>query len=181
MNFRGPALLEDLKSRPYPSYAFWDLVPSRRNSCFAATKPDVDPSVFRDKIVFVGATGAALFDVFETPFAGGKMPGIQVHAAVADDILSNRFITPSRRRRARGDRRRLRDAGRAGRDVAAGVVGDAASRLPVHRRVRPGRRHAAVRGRLLDEPVAAGAGDRRWRCLAASPTSTSSRAARSGR
>jgi adenylate cyclase len=35
-----------------------------------------------------------LFDVFETPFSNGKMPGINVHAAVADDILSNRFMRP---------------------------------------------------------------------------------------
>jgi adenylate cyclase len=35
--------------------------------------------------------------VFETPFARGKMPGIQIHAAVADDILSNRFIRPASR------------------------------------------------------------------------------------
>src|SRR4029453_16594933 len=61
-------------------------------------RPAIDPEVFRDKIVFVGATGAALSDTFETPFAGSqgfKMPGIQVHAAVADDILSNRFIRPA--------------------------------------------------------------------------------------
>ena len=52
--------------------------------------------MFRDKIVFVGVTAAGLFDVFETPFAGGAMPGIQVHAAVADDFLSNRFMRPDR-------------------------------------------------------------------------------------
>jgi adenylate cyclase len=51
--------------------------------------------VFRDKIVFVGVTAAGLFDVFETPFARGKMPGIQIHAAVADDILSSRFMRPA--------------------------------------------------------------------------------------
>ena len=55
----------------------------------------MDPAAFKDKIVFVGATASGLFDVFETPFARGKMPGIQVHAAVADDVLSNRFIAPA--------------------------------------------------------------------------------------
>ena len=35
--------------------------------------------------------------MFETPFAGGKMPGIQIHAAVADDFLSNRFMRPESR------------------------------------------------------------------------------------
>jgi adenylate cyclase len=94
INFRGPALLEDLKSRPYPSYAAFDLLYSEQQ-ILENVKPDVDPSVFRDKIVFIGVTASGLFDVFETPFAGGKMPGIQIHAAVADDILSDRFLASS--------------------------------------------------------------------------------------
>ncbi len=44
----------------------------------------------------MGASG--LFDAFETPFAGGMMPGIQVHASVADDFLSNRVMRPESRR-----------------------------------------------------------------------------------
>jgi adenylate cyclase len=91
INFRGPALLEDLKTRPYPNYAFFDLLLSEQQIAENRT-PDVDPAVFKDKIVFVGATASGLKDVFETPFAGGAMPGIQVHAAAADDVLSNRFI-----------------------------------------------------------------------------------------
>jgi adenylate cyclase len=94
INFRGPALLEDLKHRTYPRYSFYDLEYSEEQ-ILAGQKPSIDPAVFRDKIVFVGVTAAGLFDVFETPFSGGKMPGIQVHAAVADDILSNRFIRPA--------------------------------------------------------------------------------------
>jgi adenylate cyclase len=94
INFRGPALLADLKSRPYPRYSFFDLLYSEEQ-ILAGVAPDVDPAVFRDKIVFVGVTAAGLHDVFETPFARGKMPGIQIHAAVADDILSNRFIRPA--------------------------------------------------------------------------------------
>ena len=47
--------------------------------------------------MFVGATAAGLHDVFETPFAGGVMPGIQIHAAVADDFLSERFMRPESR------------------------------------------------------------------------------------
>jgi adenylate cyclase len=91
INFRGPALLADMKSRPYPRYSFFDLLYSEEQ-ILAGVPPDIDPSVFRDKMVFVGVTAAGLHDVFETPFARGKMPGIQIHAAVADDILSNRFM-----------------------------------------------------------------------------------------
>ncbi len=93
INFRGPAFLADLKRRPYAHYSFFDLMYSEEQ-LLAEKKPDVDPSVFRDKVVFVGVTAAGLRDVFETPFAGGVMPGIQVHAAVADDFLSNRFMRP---------------------------------------------------------------------------------------
>ncbi|MEO5740530.1 MAG: adenylate/guanylate cyclase domain-containing protein [Vicinamibacterales bacterium] len=96
INFRGPAFLADLKRRPYAHYSFFDLLYAGEQLA-AEQKPDIDPAVFRDKIVFVGVTAAGLYDVFETPFAGGLMPGIQVHAAVADDFLSNRFMRPESR------------------------------------------------------------------------------------
>ena len=93
IDFRGPAFLADLKSRTYPTYSFFDVLQSQEQ-IDAKMTPTVDPAVFRDKIVFVGTTAAGLFDVFETPFANGKMPGINIHAAVADDLLSNRFLAP---------------------------------------------------------------------------------------
>ena len=91
IDFRGPALLDDLKSRTYPTYSFFDLLYSEEQ-ILAKQTPTFDPAIFRDKIVFVGVTAAGLFDVFETPFSNGKMPGVQIHAAAADDILSSRFI-----------------------------------------------------------------------------------------
>jgi adenylate cyclase len=94
VNFHGPALLRDLKRRTYPTYSFFDLEYSEEQ-ILAGQKPNVDPSRFRDTIVFVGVTATGLYDVFETPFAGGKMPGVQIHAAVTDDILSNRFMHPA--------------------------------------------------------------------------------------
>ena len=96
INFRGPALLDDLRSRTYPTYSFFDLLYSEEQILGKQT-PKIDPAIFRDKIVFVGVTAAGLFDVFETPFSNGKMPGVQIHAAVADDILSNRFIREASR------------------------------------------------------------------------------------
>ena len=53
INFRGPALLDDLKSRPYPSYSFFDLLYSEQQ-ILDGQKPTVDPAVFKDKLVFVG-------------------------------------------------------------------------------------------------------------------------------
>jgi len=95
INFRGPALLDDLKTRTYRTFSFFDLLYSQEQ-LLAGRAPDVDPSVFHDKIVFVGVSASGLFDVFETPFSNGRMPGVNVHASVADDILSNRFLAPPR-------------------------------------------------------------------------------------
>ena len=78
----------------YPTYTFFDLLLSE-NQLLTKETPKVDPSIFRDKLVFVGTTASGLLDTFESPFGHGKMPGIQIHAAVADDILSNRFIHPA--------------------------------------------------------------------------------------
>jgi adenylate cyclase len=105
IDFRGPALLDDLKrsappnaaeikGRMYPTYTFFDLLLSE-NQLLTKETPKVDPSIFRNKIVFVGTTASGLLDTFESPFGHGKMPGIQIHAAMADDILSNRFIRPA--------------------------------------------------------------------------------------
>jgi adenylate cyclase len=91
INFRGPALRADLKQRTYPTFSFFDLVAAEQE-ILNDRKPAIDPARFRDLIVFVGTTASGLFDVFETPFSNGRMPGINIHAAVADDVLSNRFI-----------------------------------------------------------------------------------------
>ena len=94
INYRAPALLPG-GARPYPSYEFRRLIESEQQ-LLAGVKPAIDPAVFRDKIVFVGFTASGLVDVFNTPFGeSGTMPGIQLHASIADSILSNRFITPA--------------------------------------------------------------------------------------
>jgi adenylate cyclase len=109
IDFRGPALSADLKSSTYQTFSFFDLLQSA-----GAAAPAIDATIFRDKLVFLGTSAAGLFDAFETPFAHGRMPGINVHAAVADDILSNRFM------RAAGDEVRLGTV--LGLALAIGVV-----------------------------------------------------------
>jgi adenylate cyclase len=99
INYRAPALVRSPSGemvRPYPSYDFRHLFASEELLIQGKT-PTVDPSVFKNKIVFIGLTASGLVDVFRTPLssdASGAMPGIQYHAAVADSILSNRFIRP---------------------------------------------------------------------------------------
>lgn len=95
INFRAPAVLPG-GSRPYPTYEFRHLFLSEQQ-LLGNVKPLVDPSVFKDKIVFVGFSASGLVDVFKTPFGAGGMPGIQLHASVADSVLSGRFIRPAPR------------------------------------------------------------------------------------
>jgi adenylate cyclase len=118
INFRGPALLEDLETRPYRTYSAFDLI-NAEEQLLSGQTPGIDPNEFRGRIVFVGVTAAGLHDVFETPFSRGKMPGIQIHAAVADDILSNRFM------------RQAGDASRIAMVLGSGLlVGAIAALLP---------------------------------------------------
>jgi adenylate cyclase len=89
INYRAPVHTNG--SRPYPTYEARHLLVSQ-DLLLAGQKPLVDPAVFKNKVVFVGLTGAGLVDVFQTPMGGGLMPGIQLHATVADSVLSGRFI-----------------------------------------------------------------------------------------
>jgi adenylate cyclase len=95
VNYRAPALMSD-GTRPFKSFEARHLLQSEIQ-LLSSEKPSLDPALFKGKIVFVGLTASGLVDVFQTPFDSrgqGKMPGIQMHASVADSILSNRFIDP---------------------------------------------------------------------------------------
>lgn len=90
INYRAPGLV-DRKFRPYRSYEARFLFNSEI-LLLNGQKPLVDPAEFKDKIVFIGTSGAALYDVFQTPFGEGTIPGIQLHASMADSLLANKFI-----------------------------------------------------------------------------------------
>jgi adenylate cyclase len=79
--------------RTFPTYSFAQLFQSEE-LLLADEKPLVDPAVFRDKIVIVGATASGLYDLKGTPFTQ-KMSGSEIHAQVIDSILSKRFLTPA--------------------------------------------------------------------------------------
>jgi adenylate cyclase len=93
INYRA-SVAADGNARPYPSHEVRHLLLSEEQ-LQAGVAPMVDPAVFRDKVVFIGLTGSGLMDVFNTPFGDVKVPGIQLHASVADSILSDRFIRPA--------------------------------------------------------------------------------------
>jgi adenylate cyclase len=90
VNYR--AAVQTPAGRPYQTFEARHLLVSQ-DQLLAGQKPLVDPAVFKNKIVFIGLTGAGLVDVFQTPMGGGLMPGIQLHATVADSLLANRFIS----------------------------------------------------------------------------------------
>lgn len=92
VNYRAPALVDG--ARPYASYEVRHVLLSEEQLA-AGQPPAIDPAVFRDKVVFIGITFSGLVDVFQTPFGEYKMPGIQLHASMADAVMANRFIRPS--------------------------------------------------------------------------------------
>ena len=51
----------------------------------------LDPHLFRDKVVLIGSTAAALSDLKANPF-GASYPGIEVHATALDNILNGDFL-----------------------------------------------------------------------------------------
>ena len=96
INYRAPALLAD-GARPYPTYSFRRLFMSEQQ-LLGGVQPMIDPAEFRDKIVFIGLTASGLRDVFSSPFGDDlMMPGIQLHASMADSLLGGRFITAASR------------------------------------------------------------------------------------
>jgi adenylate cyclase len=64
----------------YPRYSFTDIVHGR-----------VAPALLKGKVVFIGATALGVYDMRVTPFDKNS-PGVEIHATVADDIISGRFI-----------------------------------------------------------------------------------------
>jgi adenylate cyclase len=94
VNFRAPGHINGVS--PYKTYDVSTLLKSE-DLIEQNQKPVVDPIVFKDKIVIIGLTASGLLDVFPTPFGQLPLPGIQLHASVADSILSNRFLKPAPR------------------------------------------------------------------------------------
>jgi len=93
IDYRAPALPDG--SSPYRRYELRHILKSEQQ-LEDGEKPLVDPSVFKNKIVFVGLNASGLGDVFVTPFGStARMPGIQLHASMADSLLSNHFIRPA--------------------------------------------------------------------------------------
>ncbi len=64
----------------YPHYSFVDIARGR-----------VDPKELKGRVLFLGATALGIYDMRVTPFSN-NVPGVEIHATVADDIISDRYI-----------------------------------------------------------------------------------------
>ena len=88
--WRGPA--ENANGQPtFTSYAFYDVFYSQQQ-LIEGQKPGIDPALFKDRIVIVGATAEGLNEAFTTPFPSGEINGPEVHANMADAMIGNRSI-----------------------------------------------------------------------------------------
>jgi adenylate cyclase len=91
VNYRAPELVN--RERAYKSYPAHEVIAAEDQLAQNLTAK-LDPAVFKDKIVFVGQTFSGFVDILNTPF-GDVMPGVQIHATMADNVLTNRFISPA--------------------------------------------------------------------------------------
>jgi adenylate cyclase len=76
INYRG-------KQKTFKHYSFTDVLHDR-----------LPLSTFADKIVLVGATATAIYDIRNTPF-DKVFPGLEVHANIIDTILRGDFLSQS--------------------------------------------------------------------------------------
>jgi adenylate cyclase len=70
----------DNAKRPYVSYG--DVISG-----------NFDPSLVKNKIVLIGMTATAEPDTWAVPTSASKIPGVFIHAAAMDTILTARFLT----------------------------------------------------------------------------------------
>jgi adenylate cyclase len=91
--WRGPA--ENANGQPtFTSYSFYDVFYSQQQ-ILEGQKPGIDPALFKDRIVVVGATAEGIKDIFSTPFSHGAISGPEVHANLVDAFLAPRRIDPA--------------------------------------------------------------------------------------
>ena len=74
-------------------YIPYDYVLASKDLIEAGKEPLVQRGQFKDKIVLISASAAGLTDLRPTPFSP-VTPGIEIHANIIDNILSNKFLYP---------------------------------------------------------------------------------------
>lgn len=78
-------------SNAYPRLPIWQVICSIYPTQCPADVGRYPPSYFTGKIVLIGASATASYDVHPTPFASAA-PGVVVHATAIDDLLNGTAI-----------------------------------------------------------------------------------------
>jgi adenylate cyclase len=86
LNFRGP-------SRTVPTLSLAAVVQSELQ-LEAGETPVIDPAEFKDAYVFLGMTAPGLYDLRAIPM-DGVYPGVEIHATMLDNLLSQDFLRDS--------------------------------------------------------------------------------------
>ncbi|MFA6282991.1 MAG: adenylate/guanylate cyclase domain-containing protein [Desulfurivibrionaceae bacterium] len=86
LNFRGP-------SRTVPTISLAAVVQSELQ-LEAGETPVIDPAEFKDAYVFLGMTAPGLYDLRAIPI-DGVYPGVEIHATMLDNLLSQDFLRDS--------------------------------------------------------------------------------------
>jgi len=73
VNYRGP-------QKTFPHIPITDIL-----------REEIDDDMVKNKIILVGATAVGVYDMRVTPF-GTTYPGVEIHANIIDNILSQDFI-----------------------------------------------------------------------------------------
>jgi len=86
LNFRG-------SSGTVPTVSLAAVVQSELQLA-AGEKPVIDPAEFKDAYVFLGMTAPGLYDLRAIPI-DGVYPGVEIHATMLDNLLSQDFLRDS--------------------------------------------------------------------------------------
>ncbi len=82
-----------LEQKTYPAYSIGAILRSYTDRQ-AGRKPLLDPSLFKDKIVFVAATAAGTYDLRVTPLSPFT-PGVLIHMTALDNLLRGQAMQPA--------------------------------------------------------------------------------------
>jgi adenylate cyclase len=90
LNWRGPYRDPRRRSETYRIYPVAQILHSYEQ-VRAGKQPEIPLNALKGKIVFVGASGAGLFEARANPF-GPADPGVLIHATLADNLLTGDFL-----------------------------------------------------------------------------------------
>ncbi len=78
----------------FPYYSIHSVIVSAFKQQ-AGMPPDIDPALFKDKLVLIGSNAPSLFDLKNTPFTHLEpYPGVEIHATALSNFLNRDFIHP---------------------------------------------------------------------------------------